>query len=206
MTATKRENSAPSGGETMQRNGIEEFKEVMADFRSLTSLAVKGAIAVPFADLFLRQFDSGISPPWPSGILIITSLAELLSLVFAFNFFFQATKRKLNHLMIASLVVLCLSFVGYLYLHSSFTHQHPKTKQSMVLGYQPLNEDIRQALRSDYTTAQILEENEYSPTKIWTEESITQIRIGIFLIWLISFASFSFFIALFVISQRRAVH
>jgi hypothetical protein len=204
LTVIKNENSnRPGNQEEVARNGLEEFKEVMADFRSLTSLATKGAVAVPFADLVLRQFDTGISPPWPPGILIITSIAELLTLIFVFNFFFKSTRKALNKLMLALITVLCLSFVGYLYLFSTYTEKHPKTKQAVILGYEPVNNDIKQAFAEGYTVNQMLEENEFAPEKIWTQNSITIIRIVILLVWLVVFVSFSSFVASFVMLQRR---
>lgn len=187
------------------QTGLDEFKAVMADFRGMTSLAAKGAVAAPFADLLLRQFDSGIAPPWPPGILLITSVVELLSLIFIFNFFFTASPGKLNGLLLAALVVLCVSFFGYLYLFSSFTEHHPNSKQLIVLGYEPVSAEMRQSFDEGYTAREALEENEYTPAKIWTGGSITRVRIGILAGWLIAFISLSVFIGLFVIAQRRRV-
>lgn len=189
----------------MAKNGIEEFKEVMTDFRSVTSLVAKGVVAAPFADILLRQFDVGISPPWPPGVLIITSVAELLVLMALFNFFFRSKAKTLDRLMIAALLLLCVTFIGYLLLFSHFTEPHPKTQKLMVLGYEPLNEDVRQAFAEGYTNEQALEENEFTPTKVWTEASITNVRIGLLLAWLVVFITLSTFIGLFVMAQRRKV-
>jgi len=187
----------------MAKNGIEEFKEVMADFRGVTSLVAKGAVAAPFADIILRQFDTGVGPPWPPGVLIITSVAELLILIVVFNFFFKAKAKTLDRLMITALAALCVTFVGYLLLFSHFTEPHPKTHKLLVLGYEPVSEDMRQAFAEGYTDAQALEENEYTPAKIWTERSITIVRVTILLAWLVAFLSLSAFIGLFVMAQRR---
>lgn len=187
----------------MATNGIEEFKEVMADFRSVTSLVAKGAVAAPFADIILRQFDTGIGPPWPPGVLIITSIVELLVLMVIFNFFFRAKAKTLDKLMVAALIALCITFVGYLLLFSHFTEPHPKTHKLMVSGYEPVSEDMRQAFAEGYTNEQALEENEYTPAKVWTKRSITNVRVGILLAWLVAFGSLSAFIGLFVMAQRR---
>lgn len=56
--------------------GLEEFNQVI----DISSLPVKGAVAAPFADVVLRQFNLGLAPPWPAGVLVITSVAELLAL------------------------------------------------------------------------------------------------------------------------------
>lgn len=162
-------------------------------------------MAAPFADILLQQFDTGISPPWPPGVLIITSIAELLVLMALFNFFIRSEAKTLDRLIIATLLMLCLTFIGYLVLFSHFTEPHPRTQKLMVLGYEPLNEDVRQTFAEGYTNEQALEENEFTPTKIWTNRSITNVRIGILLVWLIAFIRLSVFIGLFVISQRRKI-
>ena len=187
----------------MARNGIEEFKEVMTDFRSVNSLVAKGAVAAPFADVIIRQFDTSISPPWPSGVLIITSIAELLVLMLIFNFFFRRKANTLDRLMVVSLVVLCLTFFGYMLLFSHFTEPHPKSHKLLVIGYEPVSQEMRQAFAEGYTNDQALEENEYVPAKIWTERSITSVRIWILLAWLVAFSSLSSFMGLFVMAQRR---
>lgn len=190
---------------SMPQNGIDEFKEVVGDFRSVTSLVAKGAVVAPFADILLRQFDSGIAPAWPSGILIITSVAELVSLIFIFHFFFRTSRKKLNKIMLVAIVVLSITFVSYLFTFSRYTRTHPKTNKQIVLGYEPVTEDIGHLLAEGYTPDEALAGSEYAPEKIWTERSITYVRLIIVLLWLAAFISLAVFIGLFVMSQRRIV-
>ena len=185
------------------KTGLDEFKVVLGDFRSVAALVAKGALAIPFADLLLRLFDTGISPPWPPGILIITSIAELITLIFIFNFFFDAREKTSRSLMVGLLAILLISFTAYLILFSTYTVNHPKTHQPIILGYTPVNNDIEQAVIDGYTAEQLLSENEFSPSKIWTKGSITVVRVGILFGWMVVFISLSSFIAFFVMLQRK---
>lgn len=183
--------------------GLEEFNQVIADFRSISSLAVKGAVAAPFADVVLRQFNIGLAPPWPTGVLVITSVAELLVLIYIFQYWRTKSKKSFNRRMLAALVVLIIAFSGYVYLFGTLTRAHPKTKQAIVLGFEPANDSLKTAFSEGYTADEALEENEYNPATIWSSRSINITRITLLLAWLLIFAGLSSFIGAFVISQRQ---
>lgn len=183
--------------------GLEEFNQVISDFRSISSLAVKGAVAAPFADVVLRQFNIGLAPPWPTGVLVITSVAELLALICIFHYWRTKSKKSFNRRMLAALIIMIIGFSGYCYLLGTFTRTHPKTKQSIVLGFEPVNDSLRTAFREGYTADEALEENEYNPATIWSARSINGTRASLLLAWLLTFIALSTFIGAFVIAQRR---
>src|SRR5262245_10317250 len=104
----------------MARTGLEEFREVIADFKSLTSWTVKGAVVAPFADLVLR-----VGAPWPDGVPVITSVLELITLICVFHFWFGKSHKQLTKLIKVFLVIMCVSFFGYLYLLDTYTFVSP---------------------------------------------------------------------------------
>jgi hypothetical protein len=183
--------------------GLEEFNQVIADFRSISSLAVKGAVAAPFADVVLRQFNIGLAPPWPTGVLVITSVAELLALIYIFHYWRTKSQKAFSRRMLIALLIMIISFAGYVYLFGTYTRAHPKTKQSIVLGFEPANDSLRTAFTEGYTVDEALEENEYNPTIIWSARSINATRASLLLAWLLTFIALSTFIGAFVIAQRR---
>jgi hypothetical protein len=182
--------------------GLEEFNQVIADFRSISSLAVKGAVAAPFGDVILRQFNLGLAPPWPTGVLIISSVAELLALIYIFHYWRSKTKKSFNKRMLGALLVMIVGFSAYVYLFGTFTRQHPKTRQMLVLGFEPANASLKAAFNEGYTVDQALDENEYNPASIWTARSINATRIVLLAAWLLTFIALSVFIGAFVIAQR----
>jgi hypothetical protein len=183
--------------------GLEEFNQVIADFRNISSLAVKGAVAAPFADVILRRFNLGLAPPWPTGVLVITSVAELLALMYIFHYWRSKNKKSFNRRMLAALLIMIVGFSAYIYLFATFTYPHPKTRQSLVLGFEPANTSLKSAFDEGYTVDQALEENEYSPGLIWTARSINVMRGSLLAAWLLTFIALSIFIGAFVIAQRR---
>lgn len=60
-----------------------------------------------------------------------------------------------------------VGFSAYIYVFATFT-RHPKTKQSLVLGFGPANTSLKAAFDEGYTPDQALDENEYNPALIWT--------------------------------------
>lgn len=183
--------------------GLEEFNQVIADFRNISSLAVKGAVAAPFADVVMRQFNLGLAPPWPTGVLIITSVAELVALIYIFHYWRSKTKKSFNRRMLAALLIMLVGFSAYIYLFATFTRPHPKTKQSLVLGFEPANASLKGSFDEGFTVDQALDENEYNPALIWTARSINAIRVSLLAAWLMTFIALSIFIGAFVIAQRR---
>jgi hypothetical protein len=183
--------------------GLEEFNQVIADFRNISSLAVKGAVAAPFADVVLRQFNLGLAPPWPTGVLIISSVAELLALIYIFHYWRSKTQKSFNKRMLGALLIMIVGFSVYIYLFATFTRPQPKTREMLVLGFEPANAPLEAAFKEGYTADQALDENEYNPALIWTPRSINAMRFGLLAVWLLTFIALSIFIGAFVIAQRR---
>jgi hypothetical protein len=74
--------------------------------------------------------------------------------------------------MLGALLVMIVGFSAYVYLFGSFTRPHPKTKQMLVLGFEPANASLKAAFEEGYTADQALDENEYNPALIWIARSI----------------------------------
>ena len=189
------------GALSKPKTGLDEFREVITDYKSLTSWTVSGAIVTPLTDFILK-----LGPPWPTGVPAITSVAEFLSLTFIFHSWFTLSQAKLSRRLIIALIVLCLSFIVYLVLFSSYTFRHTKTRDLDVKGFE-LTEGVKKVMKEfpDYTEDDALKGNQYDPEGVWTNRSITAMRIAILVTWLILFVSLSIFLGTFVMVQRRYI-
>lgn len=185
----------------MATNGLEEFKEVMTDFRSVTALAVTGGVAAPLVALV-----TNIGPPWPTGIPVLTSIAELVVLIAIFHFWYKKSRKRLSQRMIIALVIVTISFLGYLILFDTFVFTVPGGKDSDVYGF-VLKPEIKQLIDDKLVlnAEEALEGAEYNPKNVWQPWSVTLIRVGVLASWLVMFLSLSLFIATFVMVQRRRV-
>lgn len=104
--------------------GLDDFKLLLKEFRGLSVWAVGGSLVVPFAAAL-----ADLSPPWPSGIVPITAVAELLALVLVFQFFKNSKRRVTNRLLLLSVAILTITMMVYLIAFSYFTYSVPTTKE-----------------------------------------------------------------------------
>lgn len=184
----------------MAKSGLEEFREVITDVRSLTSWAVGGAVAAPLFDFVLH-----LGAPWPTGVPIITSLVELLSLICIFHFWFRKSQKKLTKRLVIALIILLVSFFSYLYLFDSYTFTNPATSKRYSKGF-IVRPEIQALIPAPFESPEkALSGLEYKEEEVWTTGSITATRLLLLATWLLMFSSLSVFIGTFVMAQRRKV-
>jgi hypothetical protein len=181
----------------MASTGLAEFKEVLADFRQLGSLALKCTVAVPFADLWLK-----LGPPPARSIAVLTSLLEFLAVVWVFHFWYHVTDNKLNSRMKIALVLFCVGIVGSLFLMNKFTVSPGEGRDRVVEGW-IIRPDIEPLIGSSYTPEQALKDSEYDPEKVWTKDSVVVMRTLITVVWIGTFDCLAIYLTVFIIAQRR---
>src|SRR5690349_11838285 len=106
--AQSHSNRAPSRS-FMAATGISEFKEVLSDFKQLSSLALKGAVAAPLANAWLK-----IGPPPAKAIGALTTLVEFVAVVFVFQVWFNGNQRKLQSRMLIALGIFLVGLLSSL--------------------------------------------------------------------------------------------
>jgi hypothetical protein len=182
----------------MVRTGLEEFREVITDFKSLTSWGVKGAVVAPLADLVVH-----IGAPWPQGVPVITSVLELITLICVFHFWFGKSYKQLTKKIKVFLIVLCVTFFGYLYLLDTYTFVNPASSKRYAKGFFVLP-NVQRLIPSEFKSPEeVLSNSEYKEEEVWTAGSITAARLTLLAVWLTMFASLSGLIGTFIMAQRR---
>jgi hypothetical protein len=181
----------------MSNAGLSEFKEVLADFRQLSSLALKGVVAAPLVDLWLR-----LGPPPVKSIAVLTSLMEFLAVVWVFQFLYNDKERKLNVRMKVALGLFCVGIVSSLVLMGKFTVSPGEGQERVIEGWY-IRSDIKPLVDSSYTPEQALRDSEYDPDRVWTKESVVVLRTLITIVWIASFNCLAVYLTVFIILQRR---
>jgi len=179
------------------RASLKEFKEVLSDFRQLASLALKGAVAAPLADLWLK-----IGPPPTKPIAVLSSLMEFVAVVWVFQFWYSIDERNLNIRMKTALGIFCIGIATALVLLWTFTILPGQSRERVIEGFR-LVPSVKPLINDSYTAEQALRESEYDADKIWTRGSIVLMRASIILTWMASFASLAVYLTTFIILQRR---
>jgi hypothetical protein len=176
---------------------LNEFKEVLADFREIGSLALKGAIAVPLADLWLK-----LGPPPANAVAVLGSLVEMLAVMWVFQFWYSANDRKLNFRMKTALVLFFVGIVASLILLEEFTI-FPSPDRERVIEGVSLRADVKPIIDESYRPEDALKDNQYDPDKVWTKESIVVVRVSLTLTWMFTLACLAAYLTVFIILGRR---
>lgn len=181
------------------RTGLDEFKDVLKDFRGLSLWAVGAGVVAPFITAFLD-----VTPPWPKGVASVTAVVELITLICAFQFFGSVRRERLNRLMIWALAVGVVTGLAYLVLFLRFTFQIPTTKVVAASGFSCTPEAL-EVYRGVCPSPgkEVLASVQYEAAEIWQSWSIDTILISLLSVWMVCFCALSLFVGLFVIFQRR---
>jgi hypothetical protein len=181
----------------MAATALTEFKAVLSDFRQLGSVALKGAVAAPLADLWLN-----LGPPPAKTVAVLTAFMEFVVVMWVFQFWRTTRERKLNVRMKTALVVFCLGLTVSLILSERFTVS-PGPGRDRVLQGLVLRPDVAPLISSAYSPEDALRDQAYDPDRVWTRGSIVLARAVFTVIWVISFCSLAVYLTVFVMLQRR---
>jgi hypothetical protein len=175
------------------------FFSFVSDFKNVAALLGKAAILAPFVGLLLN-----IGPPWPggTGVPTLTALAEVLVLIYIFQFFTSLAKRRLEKRLRIFFLIVTLWFAVYITFYSLFVFDIPLTKSKDVSGF-ILKPEIQQLLRPGYDVDRLLEGAEWDASQIWVSWTIKTVRVVLLLSWLLFFVSIACCIAVFVVMQRK---
>lgn len=180
--------------------GFAGFKELLERFNILSTWAAGSVAAVVPVAAYL----SAISPPWPPGIVIITSITELVALCLVYQVLKDATKTKINIILWVSTCAIAIVSVAYLTLNSFFTFVIPTTKERSIKGFtcSEFAESVYEKSCPNLGTDE-LETAKWSAETLWTIGSITVVRDGLVILWVLDFAILSAFMGSFIVFQSR---
>jgi len=179
------------------KNGFDEFKKVLHNFRYLSTWIAGASLAAPFVIALID-----VVPPWPKKLSGITAIVELVVLIFTFQAFRGASRKKTNRRMkIAMIVAGCCALI-YLSLFVRYTFVIPTTKEIGIKGFVCTPEAKAVFHGCDFDDEEALASAEYEAHRIWTPWSIDVIRLGLLCLWIALFWTISFFIGLFIVYQH----
>ena len=176
---------------------MNEFKRMVADFRDLGALAVKGVVALPLLTAWTK-----LGPPPHQIVAILSSLAALVTTIWMYHFYRTSSINRLRLNMKIALGCFCLGAVLSLILFESFTVEAKQGTERIVVGYS-LRPEVAATVTPRYTEWDALRDAEYDPFMVWTKESISIMRVMLPICWVLTFALLASYMASFVIAQRR---
>jgi hypothetical protein len=183
----------------MAQTGLDEFKELLSDFRSLSGLAIKGTVVLPLFNLWIK-----LGPPPSVAISTLTSVTMFLAVLWVFHFLHDEARDRLGIKMKVSIVVAFLAALGSFILLEQFTVSWKKGADAVVAGFQ-VRPNVAPLLNTNYTDRQALADAQYQPELIWSQWSITVVHVAMVLCWLLAFLSVARFVAMFILLQKRSL-
>jgi hypothetical protein len=178
--------------------GLDDFKSVLAEFRSISVWAGVSSVSIPFVAAF-----AGVIPPWPPHIEYITAVFQLLAIIFMYQLFSDSPRTIASkNIKRLSLFVFVIFFV-YLFLFSLFTIHITEEGVYLIIGYQ-CTEKAVQVYRDacPFLGLQELQNALYDEFALWTKLSVSIVRMVITLLWCLFFIGLSALIGQFLIFQR----
>jgi hypothetical protein len=181
----------------MADTGLKEFRQMLANFRELGSLAVKGTVALPLLNVWLK-----FGPPPAAAMAVCTSALQFSALMWTFHFWHGEPKKNLDRRMRVCAVLFVLGLLASGILLERFTVRPGPNRERVVKGY-VVRSDVQPLIGPNFDTTMALQAAGYDPEQVWTASSITTIYVLLAASWVIAFVSIAMFISGFLLQQRE---
>lgn len=181
----------------MAINQLREFGEVLADFRQLSSVVLKGVFIIPMATIWVN-----VAPPPVSVTSVSTSTLELLAAIWIFQFWHKTPHPSLERRMKSSILCFAVGLICFLFLNQSLVIS-PGSGQGRIIKGFTVRPDVAAVLNSSYRVEDALRDSEYDPQKVWTEQSIAIVKNGLLSLWIFTFICLTVALTIFVLLQKR---
>jgi hypothetical protein len=179
--------------------GLDEFKELLKEFRNLSVWAAGGSVVLPFIASFIS-----VIPPFPSGLNVMTAVFQLVSLVFVYQRYSRSPRQVVTRNIGVLFVVLFITIIAYMILFSLFTVYVPPAKRSIVIGYQCTNEALTvYREKCPFLNLQELASVAYDEFELWTKFSVALTRALLVALWFFFFICLAALLGKFLVFQMR---
>lgn len=176
--------------------GLNVFVSILRNFGSLFFWAVSLPVAVSMSDFFFQ-----FGPPIP-GMPIITSIAQFVTLIYVFHFWFNLSETSLNRLMKLSLLLLIVGFILYWIWQGTyidFYNSNPPGTRTRYIRYGGYIKDPSSG------PAELPMIDSYLSWIFGTSPNalVTYAGAKLMFAWLLSFTGLASFIAIFIMIRHK---
>jgi hypothetical protein len=137
-----------------------------------------------------------LTPPWPPAVVVLTVVSQVTSFALASQRLAVVTRGTASRVAVGLAIGLGVLACMYLLSVSRYTYQTPTTKERWAAGF-VCTADARAVFGDKCPNLGIdeLRSAEYEAERLWTRESITIVRVGLVVLWLVAFILLSAMIA-----------
>src|SRR5262245_32962590 len=188
-------------GGLQSMTGLEDFKRLLREFRTLSLSIAGGSAVLPFIAWF-----ASVIPPFPPGLNIMTAVFQLVSLAFVYQKYLGSSRSRITRNMEILFVLLGLIIIVYMVTFSLLTIYIPDGKRSIVVGFQCTPDALTIKEYRDKCPSLGLEELAgvaYDEFVLWTRSSIAINRAILIALWLSFFVCLSMLLGQFLVFQMK---
>ena len=179
--------------------GLDDFKQLLKEFRGLSLWAAGGSVVLPFIASFIA-----VIPPWPNGLNVMTSVFQLVALIFVYQASSGSKRTTITRnigILAAALFVIILV---YMILFSMLTIYVPEAKRSIVIGYECIpNAKVVFGSKCPFLDLEDLAGVAYDEFLLWTRMSIALTRSLLIALWFLFFICLASLIGQFLVFQMK---
>jgi len=175
--------------------GLRRFLSLLADFRQMTSLALKGVLVGPAIAAMAR-----LAPPPEYSVTSATVLVQFASIIWLFQFSPVNNQSKLQRQMKRAAVVFVVCAIVCFFLTEQFTVSIGHSRKRVVIGWK-VRPEVQAITTPAYTAFDALRGYEYDADRVWTTGSIMVMWVALVLTWMLTFAALTMYIGYFILLQ-----
>lgn len=167
--------------------------------------AVWGAVMAAVAAMPLALWLARLAPPWPPGLVVMTTLVVVASLLVVLQLLKEVAAPSLRRATFTASLVLLIVACVYPIAISLLTYETPTTKERWVKGFTCTSE--AQALFADkcpFLGVDELRAAEYEAERLWTGSSVAAAKGGLLALWLAGFVAIAALAAALLVRYSRA--
>jgi hypothetical protein len=181
--------------------GLEEFENLLNEFKKLSTWAASGGIAMPFIAYF-----ASVIPPFPPGMSFMTAVFQLATIAFAYQKYRGKPKYIITRNMRTLLISLFVILTIYIILFSMFTIYIPTAHRSIVIGFQcKPNTAAVFGGKCPFLSLEDLSGVAFDEFELWTPASIAITRSVLAGVWFSFFIALASFLGQFLVYQTSKV-
>jgi hypothetical protein len=181
----------------MKATGLDNFHTIWVEYRRLwIGLA---SASIPFFAAF-----SGVAPPWPRQIALLTAVFQLMVVMYVYQTQSRSPRDTVTRNMRWSALLFSTAFFIYLFIFSTFAIYIPGRHEYLVVGFE-CTEKASETYGSScpFLGLRELAEAQYDEFVLWTRFSISTTRTVLTAMWCLFFVGLSAFIGQFIVFQKR---
>ena len=175
----------------MTQSAYDDLTKVFERYASALAWAVGAGAALPTS-----AYQANLSPPWPTGIVLITVIIEIVAIFWAFLSSRKSDDKALRRRSAWSLFGVVFFLVAYLVALSQLEFYGGPAKERLVKGLACTSEALRiPEFKSQcpFLNATLIAKAE-DPERLWTTQSITLSRSLLLALWIGFFLCFAYFL------------